>query len=326
NLGFRLVFIPLDSSPEEPEPFVQREPERPSTKSSAEPLQDSTLRIRDTLKNTVLKNRNPLGYWKLACLVLALACLWLLFQSGPTQNISRQISGPTHTNSIGMEFVRIPAGSFMMGTDAGGYGELFYWAITPHKVTHSRSFYLGKYEVTQAQWETVMGNNPSENKCQNCPVNMVSWDDAQEFITRLNTKEGHSRYRLPTEAEWEYAAKAETHDLFFFGKDVDELSGYAWCYNNSEKPRPVGGKLPNPWGLHDMYGNVEEWVQDFHSPTYYADSPRYDPEGPSEGTERVVRGGAFGDSILTCNSAARGRGSPIHRSAKTGFRLAISAE
>ncbi|MDL2272917.1 SUMF1/EgtB/PvdO family nonheme iron enzyme [Desulfovibrio sp. OttesenSCG-928-I05] len=361
-----------------------------------------------------MKHRNSQGFWKLACLVLTLACLWLLFQSGllpktaetekasvvpaPQQEVEEwltinpandkkevvnsatpksspeaeqpsatsntwtltgslfsddsktaapkaaepektepkraepaktepaktevRISGPTHTNSIGMEFIRIPAGSFIMGFK----NSFWHNDRVEHKVVISKSFYLGKYEVTQTQWETVMDENPSYYKCQNCPVDTVSWYDAQEFITRLNTKEGHSRYRLPTEAEWEYAAKAGTHGLFFFGKDEEELSGYAWCYRNSENPRPVGGKFPNPWGLYDMYGNVAEWVQDFHSPTYYADSPRYDPEGPSGGTDRVFRGGAVGGGPIMCNSTARGSVRESWSDRTIGFRLAISAE
>ncbi|MDL2272918.1 formylglycine-generating enzyme family protein, partial [Desulfovibrio sp. OttesenSCG-928-I05] len=268
NLGFRLVFIPPDSSPKEPEPFVQREPVK-----------------TESAKTEV------------------------------------RISGPTHTNSIGMEFVRIPPGSFMMGFN----GSEFDSEKPEHKVVISKSFYLGKHEVTHAQWAAVMGDNPSEYECQSCPVDTVSWHDAQKFITRLNTKEGHSRYRLPTEAEWEYAARAGTRGPYFFGNDLEELSGYAWYNKNSDKPRPVGQKLPNPWGLHDMYGNVWEWVQDFYSDTYYANSPRYDPEGPSDGSEHTLRGGAFWCEPSLCNSMIRFNTMGLFSSG-IGFRLAISVE
>jgi len=230
------------------------------------------------------------------------------------------------TNSIGIEFVLIPSGSFMMGSDPSFDDE--HMDESPlHKVTISKAFYLGKYEVTQAQWIAVMGSNPSRFKGRNNPVERVSWYDVQEFIKRLNALEGHERYRLPTEAEWEYAARAGTSTTYFFGDDVKELSNYAWYHENAgEGPRPVGQKQPNAWGLHDIYGNVREWVQDWYGAVYYANSPEVDPDGPLVGSKRVDRGGSWGFNAMFCRSAFRGDVLPDSRLGYLGFRLGLSLE
>ena len=228
------------------------------------------------------------------------------------------------TNSIGMEFVLIPSGSFMMGSDpnfeAGQKDE-----NPSHKVRISQPVYLGKYEVTQAQWIAVMGSNPSRFKGRNNPVERVSWYDVQEFIKRLNALEGHERYRLPTEAEWEYAARAGTSTTYFFGDDVKELSKYAWYHGNaSDATRPVGQKQPNAWGLYDVHGNVREWVQDWYEEMYYVNSPETDPDGPLVGKKRVDRGGSWGFNAVFCRSAFRGDVLPDTRLSYLGFRLALS--
>ncbi|MCL2123276.1 MAG: formylglycine-generating enzyme family protein, partial [Desulfovibrionaceae bacterium] len=189
-------------------------------------------------------------------------------------------------NSVGIEFVLIQAGSFMMGSPP--YSE--ERNETPaHRVTISKPFYLGKCEVTQEQWEAVMGSNPSRFKGPHHPVDSVSWNDAQEFVRRLNVKERHKRYRLPTEAEWEYAARAGTSTAYFFGDDSSALPGYAWYFGNSDSTsHPVGQKPPNAWGLHDVHGNVFELTRDWFGGKYYADSPETDPKGPSSGAGRVA--------------------------------------
>ena len=232
----------------------------------------------------------------------------------------------THTNSIGMEFVLIPAGSFMMGRNPAlenGNDE-----ETPqHRVTISKPFYLGKFEVTQTEWEAVMGNNPSNFKGRTKPVEKVSWNDVQEFIKRLNAKEGHNRYRLPTEAEWEYAARADTDTAYSFGDDVDELSRYGWYDDNSdETTHPVGQKQPNAWGLYDVHGNVWEWVQDWYGDKYYSNSSGTDPKGPGSGQDRVSRGGGWSSYAEHYRSASRRSNTPGSRSSHVGFRLALSAE
>ncbi len=218
------------------------------------------------------------------------------------------------TNTIGMEFVRIPAGTFRMGSDsASNEGPV-------HEVTISRAFYLGKHEVTQGQWEAVMGSNPSWfNGCgADCPVEQVSWEEAQAFIRALNEQEGvPGRYRLPTEAEWEYAARAGTA-----GDRYGELDEIAWYSGNSEgRTHPAGRKAANAWGLHDMLGNVEEWVADWFAGDYYASSPRTDPQGPESGSNRVLRGGGWHRSGRGCRASRRYNSSPGNRRDILGFRL-----
>jgi formylglycine-generating enzyme required for sulfatase activity len=190
----------------------------------------------------------------------------------------------TFENSIGMEFVKIPAGSFMMGSDKCDNEKPI------HKVTISQDFWLQKTEVTQAQWQAVMGNNPSNFKGNNLPVETVSWDDAQEFIKKLNAK-GEGTYRLPTEAEWEYAARAGTT-----GDYAGNLDSMAWYSANSDmKTHPIGQKQANAWGLYDMHGNVWEWCEDWYDS--YPSGTVTDPTGAASGSYRVIRGSCwFGPS------------------------------
>ncbi|MBS1154738.1 MAG: hypothetical protein H6R07_662 [Proteobacteria bacterium] len=247
----------------------------------------------------------------------------------------------TQTNSIGMEFTLIPAGSFLMGsadelTEAAGNEK------PRHRVTISKPFYLSKYEVTQAQWEAVMGSNPYSLQRSNSFYSLpgmaarlrkshnpatVSWLDAQEFIQKLNRKEGHQRYRLPTEAEWEYAARAGTTTAYSFGDDPKELGRYAWHGEDfaSGSTHPFGQKAPNPWGLYDMHGNVWEWVQDGYDEHYYANSPAQDPQGPRTSSSRVVRGGSWHESATSWRSAFRRSYAPDYRGISIGFRLVMSA-
>ncbi|MDR0380257.1 MAG: formylglycine-generating enzyme family protein [Candidatus Accumulibacter sp.] len=232
-----------------------------------------------------------------------------------------QIGGRTYTNSIGMEFVLIPAGSFMMGSDKKSDPDSSD-DETPHRVRISKPFYLGRYEVTQAQWEDVMGSNPSKFRGGSNPVERVSWNDVQAFIQRLNQREGHNHYRLPTEAEWEYAARAGTTTRYSFGDDVNSLDRHAWYEDNSDdRPHPVGQKEPNPWGLYDMHGNVWEWVQDWYGRKYYAQSSANDPRGLSRGASRVLRGGCWSRDAKYLRSAYRGSLSPDFRGGSGGFRL-----
>jgi formylglycine-generating enzyme required for sulfatase activity len=222
----------------------------------------------------------------------------------------------THTNQAGIEFVLIPPGSFMMGSTNGEDNEK-----PVHQVTISQAFYMGKYEVTQGQWQSVMGNNPSLFKdCGgNCPVEQVSWDDAQSFINKLNESNDGFRYRLPTEAEWEYACRAGTT-----GDYAGTLSEMAWYSENSGgKTHAVGGKQPNAWGLADMHGNVWEWCQDGYHETYYA-APTDGSAWLSGGEQkyRVLRGGSWGFVANGTRSAGRnGYFSPVYRNGNIGFRV-----
>jgi formylglycine-generating enzyme required for sulfatase activity len=206
----------------------------------------------------------------------------------------------TVVNSIGMEFVLIPAGTFMMGSEKGEADER-----PVHRVTISQPFYLGKYEVTQAQWQAVMGRNPSLFQGDaTLPVEQVWWDEVQEFLRKLNAMEGGNKYRLPTEAEWEYAARAGSSTEYSFGDATSQLGDYAWYRANSGgKTHPVGQLKPNAWGLYDIHGNVMEWVQDWYG--RYPAEPVTDPQGPPSGTHRMRRGGAWNSVAAVCRSANR---------------------
>jgi formylglycine-generating enzyme required for sulfatase activity len=236
--------------------------------------------------------------------------------TNPSSTNSSSSSLPrTRTNQAGIEFMLIPAGSFMMGSTNGADNEK-----PVHQVTISQAFYMGKYEVTQGQWQSVMGNNPSHFKdCGgNCPVEEVSWDDAQNFINKLNESNDGFRYRLPTEAEWEYACRAGTT-----GDYAGNLSEMAWYSENSgSKTHAVGGKQPNAWGLADMHGNVWEWCQDGYHETYYGaptDGSAWLSGGEQKG--RVLRGGSWVSNATYLRSAFRGRTVPVFRDDDHGFRV-----
>ena len=200
-----------------------------------------------------------------------------------------------------MEFVWIEPGMFTMGASSAEAGPNVF-ETPPHEVTLSQGFYLGKYEVTQEQWERVMDTHPWMGRKQvqenpNHPAVYISWNTVQEFIQRLNETAGDSLYRLPTEAEWEYACRAGTTTRWSFGNDESQLTDYAWYKDNAwdlglNYAQPVGTKRPNPWGLYDMHGNVWEWCQDGYNEEYYQNSPRVDPTGPTTGFFlRSLRGG-----------------------------------
>jgi formylglycine-generating enzyme required for sulfatase activity len=186
-----------------------------------------------------------------------------------------------------------------------------------HEVTISQAFFMGKYEVTQGQWQAVMGSNPSHFKeCgSNCPVEMVSWDDAQAFINKLNETNDGFKYRLPSEAEWEYACRT--------GTTVDYLDSTAWYSANSgSKTHPVGAKQPDGFGLYDMHGNVSEWCQDWYHPSY--DGAPSDGSAWLSGGEhqfRVLRGGSWLDDAPVLRSATRNLYSPDYRFNFFGFRV-----
>ena len=261
-----------------------------------------------------------LGIVAIAVIVVFSVIGWLL--------LFKSKYAKTFKNMIGMEFVLISAGSFQMGSPREEPGR--FDSEKQHEVTISKPFYLQTTEVTQGQWKSVMGDNPSRFKeCgDNCPVEQVSWDDAQRFIIRLNGMEGNNpfKYRLPTEAEWEYAVRAGTKTVFSFGDNPTKLGEYAWNSGNSEgKTHPVGQKKPNAWGLYDMHGNVWEWVADDWHDSYdgapddgraWIDDPR--------GTNRVKRGCGLTYDTRSCRSANRSYQTSLHRNPDVGFRLARS--
>jgi formylglycine-generating enzyme required for sulfatase activity len=240
---------------------------------------------------------------------------------------------PTITNSIGLQLVQIPAGEFLMGSPDSD-SEASSDEKPQHRVQITQPFYLGMFEVTQAQYQRVMGSNPSNFKDDSglLPVEMVSWQDAQEFCVKLSDladeKQASRQYRLPTEAEWEYACRAGTTSRYGFDESKEDLGSYAWYSGNSgSKTHPVGQKKPNAWGLYDMQGNVYEWCQDWHGDGEYqqnAGQVAVDPHGPSGGVYRVLRGGSWIFYGQDCRPGYRGgRSGPGFRFLHAGFRLAL---
>lgn len=208
-------------------------------------------------------------------------------------------------------FVLIPAGEFMMG------GNKHPDERPVHQVQISKAFEMGKDQVTQAQWDAVMDENSSRFKGANLPVETVSWDDAHEFIKKLNAKNDGYVYRLPTEAEWEYACRAGTTGDY--AGDLDEVGWYN--ENSGGRTHSVGEKKANGWGLYDMHGNVSEWCLDWYGKSYYTNSPEVDPTGPASGTGRVFRGGSWDSKAKYCRSALRAIATPDFRFFRIGFRL-----
>lgn len=221
----------------------------------------------------------------------------------------------TENTESGVDMVLVQGGSFQMGSAAEDQID-----ETPHAV-HIDSFYMDKYEVTQEEYERVVGTNPSRWKGEGNPVEQIRWKDAIEYCNARSRLEGlqpaydeqtwqcdfeADGYRLPTEAEWEYAARAGTSTAFSFGGDRSKLDRHAWFKANCTRgPHPVGQKEPNPWGLYDMYGNVWEWCHDFYHEDYYQQSPDKNPRGPDSGETRVVRGGCWNSKPDMCRSSYR---------------------
>jgi formylglycine-generating enzyme required for sulfatase activity len=205
-------------------------------------------------------------------------------------------------NTLGMEFVLVPAGVFIMGDLDGEDDE-----APLREVTITRDFRLGRHEVTQRQFELLTGRNPSVFRGPDNPVDSVSWEDARDFVERLNRREGTRKYRLPTEAEWERAARGGGRSVYFFGDGPELLGRHGWVRSNSGGvTHPVGMKDPGPYGLYDMYGNVGEWVEDWYGRYHYGEARRVaDPAGPPGGTERVVRGGSRHDDAFHARPADR---------------------
>ena len=248
------------------------------------------------------------------------------------------------TNTIGMRFVLIPPGEFEMGSTAEEVARLleeartqkvepWYIAGIPHeapkhRVRITKPLYLGLCEVTQTEYERVMGSNPSKFKGNpNCPVEMVTWDEASAFCRKLGElpqkRTIRAAYRLPTEAEWEYACRAGTTTRFAFGDNAESLSMQAWWKRTAQgRTQPVGGLRPNAWGLYDMHGNVWEWCQDWHRGDYYGASPLEDPMGATAGSSRVIRGGDWTCHAGYCRSVARNASLPGTRVSGLGFRVA----
>ena len=241
------------------------------------------------------------------------------------------------TNSLGMELVLIPAGKFTMGSpateqDRGGDED-------QADVTLTEAFWLGKTEVTQGQWQQVMGTTPWKGgsyvkEGRDYAATYVSWEDAQEFIQKLSERDG-ATYRLPTEAEWEWSCRAGTASRWSFGESDGDLGRYAWYggfdgggnTKDENYAHQVGQKLANPFGLHDMHGNAAEWCEDWYE-YKYGKSPPEDPKDASAGSSRVIRGGGWGSHrrAVYCRAAYRGAVRPSFRSSVVGFRVVRVSE
>lgn len=257
-------------------------------------------------------------HWIVACLlgilVLAPGCK----RQTPGGRSETASEGSVQTAPDGIEMAKIPGGRFTMGdkdeVDA-----------PPHEVTIS-PFYMDRHLVTQAQYERLMADNPSRWKGAENPVEQVRWSDAVRFCNRRSSQEGLTAcynldtwecnfdadgYRLPTEAEWEYACRAGTNTAYFMGNSAAKLADYAWFKDNANRrPHPVGKKQANAWGLYDMCGNLWQWCNDFYQVDYYDQSPPKDPRGPAAGETKVIRGGSWKSSADACRSGYRNNENP----------------
>ena len=264
-----------------------------------------------------MKNK-PISATARTVMLLALLGLGCPSKAGPAAPEPEKKLSVDLGEDVTMEFVLIRPGSFTMGLDKGGFAD----ERPAHKVTLTKPFYLGKHEVTQEQWKLVMKDNPSDFKGAGKPVENVTWDDCQAFVAKLKHKAPGKTFRLPTEAEWEYACRAGGSGEFCYGDGEGRLGEHAWWGGNSRlMSHPVGGKKPNAWGLHDMYGNLWEWCADWYANSYPAGAAT-DPTGSNSGSDRVSRGGCWGGGGSICRSAFRDWFTPEIRNFFIGFRLA----
>ncbi|HPM81032.1 MAG TPA: SUMF1/EgtB/PvdO family nonheme iron enzyme [Candidatus Anammoximicrobium sp.] len=312
SLGFRVAAVPYESSAEKPKP-----PPGPTLSSPKTPTEEPKREFPPAPPaQSPPRALAPFG---------AAEAKQHQERWAAHLNLQAEI-----TNSVKMKLVLIPPGEFQMGspdsdTDAGSDEK------PQHRVRITKPFYLGVYEVTQAEYQQVMGANPSHFKesGETAPVEKVSWDEAVEFCRKLSALAAEQAagrvYRLPTEAEWEYACRAGTETRYCIGDGEGELGEHAWYSGNSgSKSHRVGEKKPNAWGVYDMHGNVWEWCADYWDGTYDA-SAVDDPCGPTAGSLRVFRGGSWFDDPGRCRSAFRDRDSPEDRYGTIGFREAFSS-
>ena len=259
---------------------------------------------------------NKIIIWECAedGVIVADVMLKLNFKTGQNTELNTLMN-------VEIEMVFVEGGTFMMGCTAEQGNDCHNDERPVHQVTVN-SFRIGKYEVTQGQWKAIMGNNPSYfSKGDNYPAENVSWEDAQEFIRQLNIKTGRN-YRLPTEAEWEYAARGGNKSRGFKYSGSNSVNDVAWNANNSDdSTHPVGTKLPNELGIYDMSGNVWEWCYDWSSS--YSASAQRNPTGTSSGSYRVLRGGCWRAVVSDCRVAFRYDINPTDRYYSLGFRLVL---
>ncbi|HEV7743483.1 MAG TPA: formylglycine-generating enzyme family protein [Pyrinomonadaceae bacterium] len=263
------------------------------------------------------RSGHPSRLW-ISLTVWLVLLVGLMALDGCSKKSANPSAGTVVKNGSGMEFAYVPAGSFQMGSGNADPNEQ-----PVHQVTLASGFYTGRYEVTQAQWQKVMGNNPSTfSSCgENCPVEQVSWDDAQEFIKKLNAQNDGYQYRLPSEAEWEYACRAGTTGDY--AGDPDSMAWYT--VNANYKTHPVGQKQANAWGLYDMHGNVSEWVMDYQHNNYDGAPTDGSAWSKAVSDDRMERGGSWTFDAKRVRSAQRGEATHDYRWKDVGFRLVAVA-
>lgn len=241
---------------------------------------------------------------------------------------------PTHTATLdlpsgayALDLKLLPTGSFLMGSpDSDGDAERD--EKPQHWVHVERPFYMAVSEITQAQWTAIFNSNPAYRQGINLPVTQVTWEEATAYADWLNSYD-HNRpsgyaYRLPTEAEWEYACRAGSSERFSFGDDPNGLDDYAWYSENADDhPHEVGSRLPNAWGLYDMHGNVAEWCFDWYDSIFYSYAPSTQPHGPDSGSTMAVRGGCY-ENRKSCRSASRDDLDPLTYDKRVGFRVVLA--
>ena len=282
----------------------------------------SDLQIRLS-KETIVANVNGMAHIAPSASVSSLQSSAISSSNASTSSLSfggNTISIPVK-NGITIDMVKVEAGTFMMGATSemqNPYDD----EKTIHQVTLTNDYYMGKYEVTQALWQSVMGSNPSYFKGDNLPVEKVSWDDCQKFIRKLNRMTGR-KFRLPTEAEWEYAARGGKKSRGYQYSGSSNISDVA-CYtdNSGDETHPVGTKQANELGIYDMSGNVWEWCQDWYDS--YVSSSQTNPTGTASGAFRVNRGGSWINNARRCRSSSRSFGAPVHLYQSLGLRLVLS--
>lgn len=271
-------------------------------------------------KHGIKKRKMWIG---IVIMAVAVAVIWSGFEliSGNyiTMNgrIDKQLPQKTITvNGVSFDMIWVEAGTFTMGTDTCSY---IYPELSPaHRVTLTKNYYIGKTEVTQALWEAVMGQNPSEYKGASKPVHNISWNDCEPFLLKLNTLTGLN-FRLPTEAEWEYAARGGNRSCNYDYSGSDNFNEVAWVLDDKTGVHAVATKKPNELGIYDMSGNVCEYCSDWYDENYYKHSPQIDPTGPDNGEERVRRG-----AVYKCSFINRFRGLPGEPCGHCGLRLVLN--
>ena len=245
----------------------------------------------------------------------------LLFGCKKDKDLNEKTNLSLTVNGVSFDMVYVEGGSFDMGATSEQGSDAYDWEKPVHRVTLS-GYYIGKCEVTQELWEAVMGSNPSFSKGAQYPVEQVSWNDCQEFISRLNSLTGRT-FRLPTEAEWEYAARGGNKSRHFKYSGSDNIGNVAWYWDNSGYgTHAVGTKSPNELGIYDMSGNVWEWCSDWYGKKYSAGA-QTNPQGPSSGSRRVLRGGSWGSSARSCRVSNRYYLDPDYSDINIGLRLVL---